>query len=424
MRYIYLLPIISMFIFAHAHAQVQSETEYENEPETGQATLYHFKPELIQAAENCSAYQEDFTQANPDLKYKTSQEGVEQQINVNISGWEDDQCQFVIEYIYKRGKDVVPPAIRYSCSLVKDNLDELVSSMKDDSTDILQETFAVPEYDDNGTKIGETIQQATGSHFDISYAQVKSLLCTQEEFTPVSEAEIEDAEEELSPEEYAERYNLFSPDFKMSLQNCVPNVENKVIDRFAHHIEVIGKEKNRCHVKYDYFDLNIPFEIMINIHGFDDIKTLIKNKEIAKYHHKPEYFYYGLVHAYNACHNKHSYYGTKEVKRMNDIIITRGLNAEYDGKACIFNLTNDVEIEGETEDYSTMCRLTDKTIEELWPTFEEILTKYGEKGEIGVNGRFRISKAAVENSETREADEALLMYMQQEEYCKRLSFDN
>lgn len=109
---------------------------------------------------------------------------------------------------------------------------------------------------------------------------------------------------------------------------------------------------------------------------------------------------------------------------MNDILITRGMNAEYDGRACIINLTNDVEIEGEKTDYSTMCRLTDKTIEELWPIFEEVLKKYGEEGQFGANGRFRISRAAVENKDTREADLALMMYMQQEEYCKRPNFDN
>lgn len=422
MRYTSLLTLLMMMPLAVANAQVPSIEDAGNTQT--EAKLYNFSPELLTAAENCSEYQEDFTLNNPELANQTEDGETKQQITVKINGWQDEQCSFYIEYVYKKDEQVLPEAKRLKCDIVQDDLNELVAAMKDKSTEMYDETFYIPQYDENGQQTGSAEQPISGSHFDVSFAQVKALLCQSEEFTAVEEQQEEDPEAKLTPEEYAARYNLFTPEFMLSLQNCTANSEHKNIDRLDHNIEVIGKEKNRCHVKYDMFDMYIPLEIISGIHGFDDVKTLLKNKEITKYHHKPEYVFDGLVHAYNACHNKHSYYGTKEVKRMNDILITRGMNAEYDGRACIINLTNDVEIEGEKTDYSTMCRLTDKTIEELWPIFEEVLKKYGEEGQFGANGRFRISRAAVENKDTREADLALMMYMQQEEYCKRPNFDN
>jgi len=437
MRYIRMLTFLTMVPFMSANAQVPPVSEVADDTQglniadnsqggnvASEAKLYNFSPELLAAAENCSEYTEDFTANNPDLANQTDEAETTRQITVKINGWQNEQCSFDIEYVYRKGEEVLPKADRLVCNIVQDDLNELVAAMQDKSTEVYDETFYIPQYDENGEQTGSVEQPISGSHFDVSFAQVKALLCQKEEFEPVTEElPEEDPEAQLTPEEYAARYNLFSPEFMISLQNCTANKENKIIDRISHSIEVIGKENKRCHVKYDLFDLNIPLEIIPSIHGFDDIKTLLKNREITKYHHKPEYVFDGLVHAYNACRNKHSYYGTKEVKRMNDIVITRGMNAQYDGKACIINLTNDVTIEGGTTDYSTMCRLTDKTIEELWPIFEEVLTRYGEEGEFGPNGRFRISRAAVENKETHDADLALMMYMQQEEYCKRPNFD-
>ncbi|MBO6281929.1 MAG: hypothetical protein J6N49_05315 [Alphaproteobacteria bacterium] len=431
MRYICMLTFFTMIPFMAANAQVSSSLDIENEvPEaddtseailTDEAKLYNFSSELLKAAENCTEYTEDFTAYNPDLTAKTDDAEITQQITVKINGWQNEQCSFYIEYVYSKGAEILPKAERLNCNIVQDDLNELVSAMQDRSAEVYNETFYIPQYDENGEQTDSVEQSVSGSHFDVSFAQVKALLCESEEFEPVIKApeKEEDPEEQLTPEEYAARYNLFSPEFMISLQNCTANKEDKLIDRISHSIEVIGKENKYCHVKYDLFDLNLPLEVIPSIHGFDDIKTLLKNKEIAKYNHKPEYVFDGLVHAYNACHNKHSYYGVKEVKRENDILITRGMNAVYDGKACVINLTNDVEIEGEKTDYSTMCRLTNKTMDELWPIFEDVLTKYGEEGAFGPNGRFRISRAAIENKETHDADLALMMYMQQEEYCMR-----
>ena len=421
MRLTSLFFVLSMLPLAVAKAQSMPAN---GENSDASAKLLNFSPELVAAVSNCSRYSENFTQNNPDLITNTGLDQVEQQIDVIIKGWQDEECLFDIEYYYKGTQDA-PQSKRLSCNLEKDNLSALVNAMQDQSTEMYSETYYINQYDEAGQQVDSIEKNVSGSHFDVIFAQVKDLMCQTEYIEAKPEKPIEEVYEgeKLSPEEFAAKYNLFSPEFMLSLQNCSPNKEERTIERLSHTINVVGKEKSYCHVVYDQFDLNIPFEIISNIHGFDDVKTLLKNKEIAHFNYKPEYVFDGLVHAYNACHNKHSYYGAKEVKRLNDVLITRGMNAEYDGKACIINLTNDVEIEGEVTDYSTMCRLTDKTIEELWPFFEEVLSKYGEKGEVGPNGRFRISKVAIENKETHNADLALMMYMQQEEYCKRPNLD-
>lgn len=426
MRYLYIFLILNVLGVANAWAQTADEI-LQNEPTPEKENVaesvadnapavqlrhLNFSPELVKAMTDCTAYQEDFTAQNPELA-KADAEGNAQQITVRVIGWDKDECHFTVDYIHKKGEQTAPQGKRTDCKLIKENLAELAAAMQDKSDDVYTDTV------ENQTTQGTQKQEITGSRFDVTYAKMKALLCQEEAFDAASgEPEQEEPEEELTPEEFAERYNLFSPAFMLSLQACRPDSEERTIARFSHEIEIIGKENNICHVVYDMYDLKIPLDVVPNIHGFDDVKTLLKNEEIASFNYKPEYVYDGLVHAYNACRNKHSYYGLKDLRRVSDVVISRSMNAEYDGKACIINLNNDVEHEGQITDYGVMCRLTDKTIEDLWPIFEDILNKYGERQTIGADGKTEIMHG-VNNKKTKEADIALMFYMQQQGYCRK-----
>ncbi|MBR1840501.1 MAG: hypothetical protein IJ778_00025 [Alphaproteobacteria bacterium] len=427
MRYLYIFLILNALGVADVWAQTADEimqnemmpaeeNAVENSADNiSEKQLRHlnFSPELVKAMTDCTAYQEDFTANNPELS-KENAEGNTQQITVRVIGWDKDECHFTVEYTHKKGEQTEPQGKRTDCKLIKENLNELVAAMQDKSNDLYTDTI------ENQTVQGAQKQEITGSRFDVTYAKMKALLCQEETFdvTLKEPEQEEETEEQLTPEEFAERYNLFSPEFMLSLQACRPDSEERTIARFSHEIEIIGKENNICHVTYDMYDLEIPLDVVPNIHGFDDVKTLLKNEEIASFNYKPEYIYDGLVHAYNACRNKHSYYGLKDLKRVSDVVVSRSMNAEYDGKACIINLNNDVEHEGQITDYGVMCRLTDKTIEDLWPIFEDILNKYGEHKEIGADGKTEIVHG-INNKKTKEADIALMFYMQQQGYCRK-----
>lgn len=425
MRYLSIFLILNVLSVANSWAQTVDET-MQNEPEqtengsvansadnasATQLRQLNFSPELINAMNNCTAYEEDFTSGNPELA-KENADGRTQKITVRVNGWDNNECHFTVEYTYKKGEQTEPQGKRTDCKLIQENMKELVAAMQDKSDDVYTDTI------ENQTAQETQQQEIIGSRFDVTYTKVKKLLC-QEEYFDASVDKTEqkkEQENQLSPEEFAERYNLFSPEFMLSLQACRPDTEERTIARFRHEIEIIGKERNVCHMVYDMYDLKIPLVVVPNIHGFDDVKTLLKNEEIASFNYHPEYIYDGLVHAYNACHNKHSYYGVKDLKRVSDVVISRSMNAEYDGENCIIHLNNDVEYEQQKTDYGVMCRLDNKTIDDLWPIFEDILNKYGEHQKIGAGGKKEIVRG-INNKKTKEADIALMFYMQQQDYC-------
>ena len=414
MRYLYVFLLLNILGISSVDAQTPPMPPSETQVEEKTPTVRHFNfsPTLLQAMTDCAAYREDFTSNNPNLAEQDA-DGCTRQIRIQVIGWENDECHFTVDDVYQKDGQSEAQGKRTDCKLIKENMAELVAAMSDKSDDVYTDTI------ENQTQ-GIQKHEISGSRFDVTYAKMKALLCREEDIKDFESdaAQAEEPEEQLSPEEFAERYNLFSPAFMLSLQACRPDAEERMIARFSHEIEIIGKEKNICHVVYDMYDLKIPLDIMPNIHGFDDVKTLLKNQEIASFNYKPEYIYDGLVHAYNACHNKHSYYGLKDLKRVGDIVISRSMNAEYDGKACIINLNNDVESDGQITDYGVMCRLTDKTIEELWPIFQDVLDKYGEKQKIGADGKEEIVHG-INNKKTKEADIALMFYMQQQGYCRK-----
>jgi len=207
---------------------------------------------------------------------------------------------------------------------------------------------------------------------------------------------------------------VFSPRFMASLRKCAPSSEVKK----PHKAAVLGLDNGNCLVRYDGFDLRIPPAILTNIHNFDDLQVLLKNKDIAQFNYKPEYNYTGLMYAVEACNKRVDYYGEREQKKNNNFEIVRSLRSMYVNDVCTINLDNKLYIDNSLRDYSVQCLLPAKVLQEIRPYFEDLLKKYGPRRRIGAKGRILVNDE-VYNEETRQADDAIMYYLQQNGYCRQ-----
>ena len=199
--------------------------------------------------------------------------------------------------------------------------------------------------------------------------------------------------------------DVFSPDFMASLRICRKDSESKDGRVFT----IKGMRNDKCHLTYGNYTLDVPTSLLSSIHGFDDLNAFLKNKDMARYKYLPEYTYEGLIFALNACVRKEKFYGVEEEENHIDAVVLRGLSAEYFTNYCEIYLQNELELEDETHDYSITCRLPQNTIDELEPFFADLVEKYENLKPTEMH----------QNKEVRDADIALMYYLQQNNYCKK-----
>ena len=227
----------------------------------------------------------------------------------------------------------------------------------------------------------------------------------------VSEQPVEEEPEEEVVYVDAE---VFSPSFMKNLIGCKPDTESNS----ENQIEIEGMKDGRCLIKYSNFDLRVPSTLLGNIHSFDDVETLLKNKDIAHYNYRADYIYDGLVYALAACYDKKDYYGKQDELSDEYVTIIRGLSSEFVNGICTVNLQNTQSIEGVDTDFGVVCTLPYKEVQNLESYFKDIVEKYGEKRGFGADGRIMV-KPAEQNKETHEGDIALMYYLQKNGFCKK-----
>lgn len=224
-------------------------------------------------------------------------------------------------------------------------------------------------------------------------------------------------EDKTIPEQEQEKYNVFTPEFMNNLLICKPDVAENTQDASASSARIVGKEKDECHLQYADFDLYVPFDILPNIHGFDDLNILLRNQEISRYNYQPQYLYTGLLHALNACNRGTSYLGAQKTIEIGNKRITKALEAEVSDDVCTVYLVSEFEVEDSLRDYTVTCRIGTAAIGGLLNYYRELLNKYGEK-KVMKNGRAQVVSEQ-ENDETRKADAELMFFLQQKGYCRR-----
>ena len=203
------------------------------------------------------------------------------------------------------------------------------------------------------------------------------------------------------------KVEVFEPEFMEALIACRP--DRAVRERME--LKIIGERDKNCRLKYGNYELNVPKTLLNNIHGFDDLEILVKNKDVAHYKYLPKYVYDGLIYALDSCSRKEEYFGLEEDERLPDASVTRGLNAEYNDNICFIYLQNKLRLDFEdvTEDYGYTCRLPQETVDELLPYFKDIVAKHNED-DIPLDERPK---------EVHDADIALMYYLQQNDYCAK-----
>lgn len=207
---------------------------------------------------------------------------------------------------------------------------------------------------------------------------------------------------------------VFPHEFMKNLMACNPDTQSDEERR----LEIVGQKNGNCLLKYADFDLNVPLTLLGNIHSFDDVETLLKNKDIAHYNHRADYIYSGLMYALNACFNKKNYDGKQDEITDEYVIIERGLDAEFINDVCTVYLRNTQNIDGIITDYGVTCTLPYKAVQELEPYFKNIAEQYGEKRGFSADGHITVTREQ-ENKQTKEADIALMYYLQKNGYCKK-----
>lgn len=199
--------------------------------------------------------------------------------------------------------------------------------------------------------------------------------------------------------------DVFPPEFMASLQICRKDSESKDGRVFT----IKGVRNGKCHLTYGNYILDVPTSLLSSIHGFDDLNAFLKNKDMARYKYLPEYTYEGLIFALNACAQKEKFYGVEEEEKRIDATVVRGLSSEYFTNYCEIYLQNELELEDEVRDYSITCRLPQATIEELEPYFTDTVEKYEDLESTEMH----------QHKEVRDADIALMYYLQQNNYCHK-----
>ena len=213
-----------------------------------------------------------------------------------------------------------------------------------------------------------------------------------------------------------QQYNIFPHSFITSLSKCQADKTIKKTLFIAEKAEIIGREKNRCHIEYNFFDLYVPMDILPNIHSFDDLQTLLKNKDIAQYKNVPDYDYKGMLFALSACRKKTDYYGSWQQQEDLNVVTMRGMSAENVDDVCEIKLTNKVDVDGILYDYSVTCRIPDTDLQEILNLYSELLEKYDQKRQVLGLGKVNVTPAQ-HNAETDLADKELMFYLQQKDYC-------
>lgn len=222
-------------------------------------------------------------------------------------------------------------------------------------------------------------------------------------------------------EEPVLRDDVFSKQFINALYKCQPAVAQNEKDASDAPLIIIGIEENSCHLKYGDFNLFLPLDILPNLHGFDDLQILLRNREIARFDYQPQYIYTGLLHALNSCGHGTDYLGIEKSETHGNIRTTNSLETEFFQDICTIYLVSKLEVEGAISDYTVTCKIGADAVAGLLNYYHDLLEKYGEK-RIIVNGKPKIISEQ-ENEETRRADAELMFFLQQKGYCQRPNTD-
>lgn len=320
---------------------------------TEEVKLYNFSPELINAAQSCSPYEENFNKNNPELNKSIPFLGKQKMdITINIAGKDDKgNCKFNVT-------QKIPGIMTflYDCAISPDLQKELVAAMQDRSTSPITETFTTYMTSTINGEIQKTPMQQTmtDSKFNVTWAKTIAESCETVEQEPTQEEQ----------QALKDSFNNLSESFQTSLQNCQKDIEEKNLMMIKETIEIIGWESKKCHVKYRDFDLYIPQDKLSSIKTIPNITDLLTDENIT--HYTPKFQTQGLVSRLKDCASlKSPYNGFSSSKKINNIEINNKMSMEKSETECIITFKNSLNLNNQKKTYLNTCRVNLDIIPEL-----------------------------------------------------------
>lgn len=320
---------------------------------TEEVKLYNFSPELINAAQSCSPYEENFNKNNPELNKSIPFLGKQKMdITINIAGKDDKgNCKFNVT-------QKIPGIMTflYDCAISPDLQKELVAAMQDRSTSPITETFTTYMTSTINGEIQKTPMQQTmtDSKFNVTWAKTIAESCETVEQEPTQEEQ----------QALKDSFNNLSESFQTSLQNCQKDIEEKNLMMIKETIEIIGWESKKCHVKYRDFDLYIPQDKLSSIKTIPNITDLLTDENIT--HYTPKFQTQGLVSRLKDCASLQSpYEGFSSSQKINDIEISNKMGMEKSDTECIITFENSLNLNNQKKTYLNTCRVNLDIIPEL-----------------------------------------------------------
>ena len=209
-----------------------------------------------------------------------------------------------------------------------------------------------------------------------------------------------EAEPEPKPIEYVPNPSNFSADFMGALYECQSARERQNLAG-VEEIAITGKVNGKCQLRYDDFVLNIPTELLPNIHSMTDIRQLLLNNDFTTY--LPQYEYAGLLQELNLCSKSGSGHNAYLHRRTNnDIAITKGLTSKVENGGCTIRLLNQLSMNDSFKDYSVVCRIPANDMQLILEAYANLLQEQNP-----------------DTAELKKADEETLFRLQQVGYCQK-----
>lgn len=375
------------------------------------SNLFNFSDKLLEATENCLAYEEDFTENNPILQdLGKMMGGAGFSVKVKIFGEDNQLCHFSLGY----GLGNLQTA-KYDCNISKNQQIELLNAMKSRSTEEVSANYISYSsfINSEGTTDKLPVQnKVTGNLFDVTLAKILGENCVLEETEP--------SEEELS--EFEQQINKFSDSFTASLKNCQPDEEEINMPFMNLSLKIVGKSQNICKLEFADFALALPLERISELNSFDSIDTLIKDKNIAEY--KPDFSTYNLLFALSDCAQYENYEFGISTKSYGDVTVKQSLSSSYKDGVCNLKFTNLLLSGEEEEDYSLYCNISYAESSKLLLPYKELIEKYGQKitKDYQSDSGFSMSiEGPVYNEPMQKAGENLFEDIKSQGLCKSVN---
>lgn len=329
-----------------------------------------FSAEMIEATQSCTQYVEDVPTKADEIP-----------ISMRIEGKKEELCLVVL-------KPEIDENERIECALNEEQLGHLVEVMQNMPADAVDAEWG---------KLWEEFAQSS---------------CGLNEIKVEAAAPAEPVQ--------ADVVDYFAPEFMAKLRQCEAAVSAPIgyEEDDAVPLEIVAKQGDKCELKYDQYQIKAPLDILPNIHSFEDLQVILRNKEMAHYDYTPQYVYDGLLYALDACRNKRDYMGRQTSGQVGKATYNAGLTAEYFNQICTIYLSNQLNVMGNQSDWTVTCRLKDAEVAEILSYYQQILDEYGKKQRQVVDGRLQ-TVPAKENEVTQQADKELMYYLQQNDFCRK-----